>query len=229
MGTFIIIIIILIVGYLLFKVSNDSDEEDASYVKTKTITKTPSVKKMKSEYNESIDIAKDFLQNKEKYVILDTETTGLGDNDVVIQIGIIDLDGNILLDTLIKPSKRKRISSEATNIHGIKMIMLKDSPTFKEIYQEFRNIIKGKKVLIYNNQFDIRLINQTAQQDNLRLDDFETICLMKLYAIFKNNWSEYHGWYKYPKLPEGDHSAIGDCKSALKILHKISEGDKDIS
>jgi len=47
--------------------------------------------------------AREVLANKKDYVILDTETTGLGCAEIV-QIGIIDLDGKILLDSLVKPS-----------------------------------------------------------------------------------------------------------------------------
>ena len=57
--------------------------------------------------NKVIKRTKEILNNKHKYVILDTETTGLRENDVLLQIGIIDLDGNILMDTLIKPRKKK--------------------------------------------------------------------------------------------------------------------------
>ena len=58
--------------------------------------------------NGVIDFAQDVLNNKNNYVILDTETTGLGDNDVIVQLGILDLNGNVLLDTLIKPTKEKK-------------------------------------------------------------------------------------------------------------------------
>ena len=138
--------------------------------------------KMRKDYNESIEIAKDILNNKNDYVILDTETTGLGNNDVIVQIGITNLDGNVLLDTLIKPTKRKRMNPEASAANGITMKMLKNSPTFKEIYPKFKEIIKNKKILIYNNTFDVRLLNQTASQDEFKLDNFTTICMMKLYV-----------------------------------------------
>lgn len=46
-------------------------------------------------------------------VILDCETTGLGDQDEIIQLAIIDMRGNILFNSLIKPSPRKRISEKA--------------------------------------------------------------------------------------------------------------------
>jgi DNA polymerase-3 subunit epsilon len=102
-------------------------------------------------------------------VILDTETTGIGNNDVVIQIGIIDLRERVLLDTLLRPTKRKRISQEATSRHGISMRMLANVPTLREIIDTLVDISVRKRIIIYNAAFDTRLLSQTAYQDNVPL------------------------------------------------------------
>jgi hypothetical protein len=39
----------------------------------------------------------------------DTETTWLRDNDIIIEVTVIDLDANTLIETLVKPTKRKSI------------------------------------------------------------------------------------------------------------------------
>ncbi|WP_275897043.1 exonuclease domain-containing protein, partial [Klebsiella pneumoniae] len=39
------------------------------------------------------------------YVIIDTETTGLKDFDEIIEITIINMRGEILLNSLVKPSR----------------------------------------------------------------------------------------------------------------------------
>lgn len=177
--------------------------------------------------NEIIDLAKNIWDNKSKYLILDTETTGLGDKDVVVQIGVIDLEGNVLLDSLVRPKKKKRIPPDATAIHGIKMEMLKNQPTFNDLYKEFLQIIKSKTILIYNAEYDARLISQTAEQDGVKLKIINAICLMKAYAVFVGDWSDYHQNYTYQKLPSGDHSAIGDCRATLKILEEMAEAEKE--
>jgi DNA polymerase III subunit epsilon len=176
--------------------------------------------------NDAIDVAQDILNNKPNYVIFDTETTGLGENDVIVQIGLLDLDGNVLMNTLIKPSKRKRISGEATAIHGITMKMLLDAPTFKEIYHRFVEIIRNKTVLIYNAKYDTRLYWQTSAQDEIDTDSFKYVCVMLLYSVFEGDWSDYHGNFKYQRLPGGDHTAIGDCKATLELLKMLAMAEK---
>jgi len=183
-------------------------------------------RKIAYDRNAVIDIAIDFLNNRDKYVILDTETTGLGDNDVIIQVGMLDLDGNVLLDTLIKPTKRKRISGEATAIHGITMKMLTDAPTFKEIIPKISQITGNKKMLIYNGQYEARLFSQTAIQDDFVFKPFDSYCIMIMYSMFVGDWSDYHQSYTFQKLPGGDHTAIGDCKATLNLINKMAKAQK---
>ena len=184
------------------------------------------VKTTIQDRDDAIDVAQDILNNKFNYVIFDTETTGLGENDVIIQVGILDLEGNVLMNTLIKPTKRKRISAEATAIHGITMKMLLDAPTFKEIYPRFTEIIRNKTVLIYNAKFDTRLYWQTAAQDGFEEMSYNFLCVMLLNSVFVGEWSDYHGNFKYQQLPGGDHTAIGDCKATLELLKKMAITEK---
>lgn len=178
--------------------------------------------------NEMIDWARQLFDEPENYVILDTETTGLGNNDVVIQMGIIDLFGETILDTLIKPTKRKRFSREATSIHGITMQMLQqDAPIFNDIIPDFEQILRNKTVIIYNAKFDVRLIMQTFKQDAIdRKVKINALCAMTAYSRFIGEWNHYHGDYKFQKLPQGDHSAIGDCMATLNVIYEMANAEK---
>lgn len=179
--------------------------------------------------NNAISWAKKVLQNKNGYLILDSETTGLGKKDVIIQLAIINIEGEILFNDLIRPSKKKRISSDSTSIHGIKMADLKLASTFGEIVEKIYNISKNKSVIIFNEEFDTRLIEQTCIEDDVRILQLNTTCAMKYYSEFKGEWSEYHSDYKLQKLIGGDHTALGDCKAVLKLITKMAntEYEKD--
>jgi len=177
----------------------------------------------------AINWAKKVLDQKDKYVILDTETTGLGENDVIIQLAVIDIEGNPIINTLIKPSKRKRISTESTEIHGIKIGDLKDAPTLLEIVDELEAAVKGKKAIIYNAEFDERMLFQTMIQDDFRkFIKFRMNCAMKHYAAFVGQYSEYHGDFKFQRLPGGDHTAGGDCLATLEVIKKMAMYEEPI-
>lgn len=172
--------------------------------------------------NSAIKWARKILKHKDKCVILDTETTGLKRNDVIIQIGIIDLTGQVLLDSLVKPTKRKRISKQATQIHKISMRDLEDQPILKDLSPKIKLITKNKAVLIFNSEYDIKLFDQTSEQDEIDYFEFKTACVMLQYSKFIGKWNEYHGDYTFQGLPGGDHSAIGDCRATLKVIHKMA-------
>ena len=198
------------------KIDIEADEDLA------LLEKKIKLEKVKREAKaNSINWAKNVFENKNKYVILDTETTGLGKTDVIIELALIDLDGTILFNSRIQPTKKKRISKESTAIHGITIKDLQGMPYFSEVVEEIYNLLKDKTVLIYNAEFDERMIDQTTEIDELRYLHFKSECIMKKYAAFKNNWSEYWNDFSFPKLPSADHSALGDCKAALNVLHKM--------
>lgn len=182
----------------------------------------PSIRQKTLDYNNAVELSKSIISNKGNYLILDTETTGLGENDVIIQIGIVDLDGNTKFDSLVRPTKRKRISSDATWIHGYKMADLKNSPTMAELWLQINEITSGKELLIFNASFDERLLDQTCAHDNIRPLRNKVRCLMTMCSYFNGEWNHKYGNYRYPKLEGGDHSATGDCNAALSLLNLMA-------
>lgn len=142
-------------------------------------------------------------------VILDTETTGLGKEDQVIEIGVIDLAGNVLFERRVCPSVVIHPAAEA--VHGITPAMVSDCPTFDQIAGELRQVIEGRRVLIYNAAFDLRLLRQTYRAFGLPcqwLNRVASDCVMRALA----------NGGKWRPLRGGDHSAVGDCRATLAVL-----------
>ncbi len=98
-----------------------------------------------------------------RYVVLDTETTGMPvtDGHRIIEIGCVELDGR-------QPTGRhyhvylqpdRTIDEGAIAVHGITDEYLKDKPRFKDIADEFFEFIQGAELVIHNAPFDIGFIN----------------------------------------------------------------------
>jgi len=172
----------------------------------------------------AVKCCREYLENKQNYIILDTETTGLDDAQIV-EIAIINLDGEAVLNTLVKPTIP--IPLEVTHIHGITDDMVKDAPTFPEIYPKIVEAVKDKIVLIYNKSFDIRILNYCRNLH--KLPSFKlsgrSECLMDLYAQWCGEYSTYHGNYKLQPL-NGGHRALGDCLATWELI-KIMASDSD--
>ena len=162
---------------------------------------------------------KDIMKNKEKYVILDTETTGLGDKDKIVEIAIIDLDGKELLNTRIYTEVP--ISPEASYVNGIKNSDLEGIPTIKELTPKIQELFKDKTILIYNEVFDVRMLYQSGFEG-----EFNSCCMMNLYMDYINSdrWVGLQRAMEYEGIDiVQDHSAFGDCKCVLELIKKIAE------
>ena len=179
-----------------------------------------------ADQRSAIGWARNVLKKKSKYVILDTETTGLGKNDEIIQLAVTDVEGHALFNEKIKPTKRKRINPAAVDIHGITMASLKDCPTFLDLKKPLKKAIGRKKIIAYNADFDMRLYKQTWQLAGGFLPKGEWECAMLEYAKFVGQWNDYHKDYKWQKLKGGDHSALGDCLATLEVLRDMASAVK---
>lgn len=120
-------------------------------------------------------------KSSSNWAVIDTETTGMGKKDQVIEITLMSYTGEVLFNSLIKPMVPIHVS--AFNTHGISMDMLRDAPTWPEVMEEFeRCASQFESLLIYNKSFDIRLISQTYEYYNLLSPVFNYDCVM---AAFK--------------------------------------------
>lgn len=187
----------------------------------------------KKSQSEARSIAQALLS--ENIVFLDTETTGLGADDEIIEISIIGKRGEILLDTLIKPVKS--IPASSSKIHNITNWQVRNSPTWPEIYQNYRDVVKNKTVIIYNRKFDNRILRQTCGKYRLTTPRIKTICLMELYSLYEGVINRRTGEYKWFKLIDaiegnniatsgGFHRALGDVSASRKLLYFIAGKDE---
>lgn len=167
------------------------------------------------------------LLERTDWVILDTETTGLSQEDEIIQIAILAFDGAVLLDTLVHPTQP--IPPSATLVHGIRNVDVKDAPHFPEIFERIKKIIKGKTIVIYNAAFDLRLIQQTMAKYGLPstgINEEQVDCAMLQYSAWIGElWPE--GGYKWQKLRGGNHTALGDCRATLRVIQEMARRYKE--
>lgn len=172
----------------------------------------------------SIAQARAWLRMGDQAVILDTETTGL-DYAEVIEIAIIDLDGQVLVNERVKP--KGEISDGAYRVHQISTEMLAECPTWDQVFPRVSEVVKGKKVIVYNAEFDSRVLSYSGQLYQLpELECGWGHCAMKAYAGYYGEWNDYFGSFKRQRLDGGDHSALGDCLATLELIKRMANASK---
>lgn len=185
----------------------------------------------KNDRQAAADWARKLLADT--FVILDTETTGLGGFDQVVQIAVIDTTGSPLLDTLVKPTRP--IPAIARGIHGITDAMVESAPTFGDIFNALLMAVGGKRCVIYNADFDVRMLHQSEQLYQMErdpawacldMDGWRALAVwedaMHPYSEWVGDWSSYHGNYRWQRLSGGDHSALGDARACLAVLQRMA-------
>ena len=163
-------------------------------------------------------------------LILDTETTGLDLNAEVIELALIDLEGNVIFSEMMKPVAP--VTEGAYKIHGISDEMLAEKPSWPEIYPRLLKAIAGRDIVIFNSAFDVRMIEQTCQRHGLPMQAFNSHCLMLLYAEFYGE-RKGSGWKwqnLFKALAQADlqhrpaHRAVGDCLMTADLLKYVASG-----
>jgi DNA polymerase III subunit epsilon len=185
-------------------------------------TSTPSPKGAKGAKGEAVNWARGVLSHPARFVILDTETTGLDEAAEVVQIAIIGIDGAVLLNEDVRPLHRKRMPREAQDIHGISMDSLKDAKSWPELSDQVRQAVGDRVIISYNAEYDERLLEQTAEQNGGSVPDRPWACAMLKYAAFFGEWNEHRKGWKWQKLAGGDHSALGDCRATLALIKRMA-------
>jgi DNA polymerase-3 subunit epsilon len=161
-------------------------------------------------------------------IILDTETTGLGEDAEICELAIINIRGDELFNRLIKPMRP--IPPEASKIHGITDNMVVDAPTWADVHDEIMAIITGaSRLLIYNEAFDIKLIRQSAfaaGMSDKALDWLLLIhsqCVMEKFAEWYGDWNDYYQTYRWQKLSTAEHRALEDCRFTLEVIRGMAQ------
>lgn len=176
-------------------------------------------------------------------VILDTETTGLSAEDEIVEIAVIDLSGEVLLEQRIQPRNPARLLVRdarsgrcAADIHGIRPEMLDGQPGFPQVYERLTDVLRLKPVVIYNADYDTRMLAQDCARYGLYLPLFSAHCAMKQFAAWKGIPGRNPGEYRWHKLDdavlalnvpmnqfdEHAHSALGDCRRTLAVLKAMA-------
>lgn len=153
--------------------------------------------------------------------IIDTETTGLRNDDRIIELSIIDMEGRTLFTSLFDPGIR--LPGKITEITGITDGMLRGQPTFASRAAEVSSILKRHIITGWNVPFDVRMLANEFARTSVTFDDSNVHDLMPLCAKVLGH---ENGYLKLLKAKEElrigesqEHRSLADCLDTLAVLN----------
>lgn len=178
-----------------------------------------------------------FLEmvREDKYLVLDTKTTGLRRGEVC-QIAIIRANGDVAVQQLVKTVKP--IPEDASRIHGITDDMVSDAPTWEQIAPLIEKTIQGHDLIVYNAVYDRKMMHQSAEAAGMDKIEWKEIarwhCAMEMFAEYYGDWNSYHNSYRWQRLQDAAHflntpktkahDALSDCLMTLYVVNAMAAG-----
>jgi exodeoxyribonuclease X len=162
-----------------------------------------------------------------RWVVLDTETSGLTTEDGPCEIAWQELDDNLVtIDaqySLIDP--QRPISPSASGIHQITDAMVADAPTLEEfLFQVLDDPFGGPEpvvIIAHNAQFDYRFVKPYITTPGGKL------CTLKMarltYPDADNHKLQTLRFYLDLAVSRDAHSAAGDVEVTANLLRHMCE------
>lgn len=177
----------------------------------------------------AVRMAQEILSDQPVYV--DTETTGLGRDAEIVELAIVDHEGQVLMDQLFRP--QQPIPEDAIRIHHITNEMVEGKPVWGIYWPTIRGIFFGKTICMYNADYDLRLLYQSNDRYGIKRERLNAFCVMKLYAQYRGEWDTRRGRYRWFRLEEAgaqagipipnSHRAVDDTLLTRALLHWIAQ------
>lgn len=113
-----------------------------------------------------------------RWVILDTETTGMSPDDGhrIVEIGAVEVVNRALTgnDFHVYLNPDRDSDPEALRVHGLDTAFLSDKGRFKDHVDDFLAYIEGAELIIHNAPFDVRFLN--AELKSIQRSPIEDHC-----------------------------------------------------
>ncbi len=148
-----------------------------------------------------------YGMDPKRVLFFDLELTGVYDHDEIISISIVDAEGKIIMDTLVKPARKKKWKN-TEKIHGITPDMVADAPLLDDLIPEIKLIFaEADNLIAYGVSTDyshIKYIYDTEKEREWLKE--KTRCAANEFVR-----------YAHEHLPDLQHASLTDAMAALDI------------
>lgn len=128
-----------------------------------------------------------FTQLPDDYIVLDTETTGLPDENGlpdIVTLGMTVVRNREMAESVeFKTRPQKRISEEAQSIHGITSEQAAGFESFESQWSQIADHLKNQLVVIHNASFDWPVLLDHVDRYDVALPEIQGVFCSQKAAI----------------------------------------------
>ena len=220
------------------------DAAEAAYSRTREIHERAEEAIREENREEVAEWAGEVLKDPST-VVLSLATTGLHDPVDVVEVVALSTDGETVISERVRPARyeadtivgrdelrnaeiEKReagpveVEEGAAGIHGHTSESLADAPTLAEIYPRLREALVEKRIIVYNEEYVSRVLEQTIARYGLESFPTKVECAMTAYARLEGQWSVDRESYYSVKLLGGDGTPLGNARATLELMRSLA-------
>lgn len=171
----------------------------------------------------------------DKLIFFDVESTGFKENRIV-SIGLLYYEnGKLKTKKNITINPNTQIEIGASKVNGFTNDMVKDKPTFDEIWDEIKQYFEDTTWIGHNVKYDNKCILGELKRYKLQVPKHDTLCTMENAKILipKTKIKNYKldtvaQYFGINFTEEQHHDAFFDTIAAMRIYNKLvelSDGD----
>ena len=157
-----------------------------------------------------------------RYVALDFETSGYAAHSACA-VGLCRIEDGVVTDSfysLIRPPSSRVLF---THVHGLTWPMLKDAPTFTEVWPQLVAFMEGSHALLAHNAgFDRRVLHASCQALELVQPQLPCLCTLKgarrSLPLASRALDSVCGYFGIPLDP---HHAGADARACAEIYLRL--------
>ena len=152
-----------------------------------------------------------------RLVVIDTETTGVGKPDHIVEIAVITLDPVTWepvdeYDTLVNPER----DIGAGHIHRITASMVEAAPVFSEVIAALARRIHGATLIAHNLPFDARMLGYEFDRLGVDFDAGSGVCTLK-----ETGCNLLAACNRYGISLDIQHQALADARATAALAREI--------
>ena len=165
-----------------------------------------------------------FLDRPQEILVLDTETTGLRDPEVV-SVALCRTDGEPVFTALLMPKGDIDPGAQRTHGHTKESLRQAGAKPYDEVHEQLAGILQSAKgVLGWNVQFDVDALDNSAGRYALPLPAYQWHCVMRDYSILRpgERYRLVDAMQAAGVRKSQSHTALDDCRGVLDVMRVFS-------